>query len=118
MKKQKVLIIGAVAAGTKTAAKLKRENQNLDVTVITRDEYISYAGCGLPYYVGGVIEEKRELVVKTPEDFKLITDVDVLIKHEAIDVDNEMKIVKVKVLNTGEIKEFKYDKLVFASSEV
>ncbi len=115
MKKQKVLIIGAVAAGTKTAAKLKRENQNLDVTVITRDEYISYAGCGLPYYVGGVIEEKRELVVKTPEDFKLITDVDVLIKHEAIDVDNEMKIVKVKVLNTGEIKEFKYDKLVFAT---
>lgn len=115
MKNQKVLIIGAVAAGTKTAAKLKRENLNLDVTVVTRDEYISYAGCGLPYYVGGVIEEKRELVVKTPEDFKLITDVDVFIKHEAVDIDNKNKIVKVKVLNTGEMKEFKYDKLVFAT---
>lgn len=115
MNEQKILIIGAVAAGTKTAAKLKRENPNLDVTVITRDEYISYAGCGLPYYVGGVIEEKRELVVKTPEDFKLITGVDVLIKHEAIDVDKHNKIVEVKVLTTGEIKEFGYDKLVFAT---
>lgn len=115
MKKQKILVIGAVAAGTKTAAKLKREDTTLDVTVITRDEYISYAGCGLPYYVGGVIEEKKELVVKTPEDFKLITGVDVLIKHEAIDVDKENKIVKVKVINTGEIKDFPYDKLVFAT---
>lgn len=115
MKNQKVLVIGAVAAGTKTAAKLKREDPSLDVTVITRDEYISYAGCGLPYYVGGVIEEKKELVVKTPEDFKLITGVDVLIKHEAIDVDRENKIVNVKVLNTGEIKDFPYDKLVFAT---
>ncbi|WP_432662275.1 FAD-dependent oxidoreductase [Wukongibacter baidiensis] len=115
MSDQKILIIGAVAAGTKTAAKLKRENPSLDVTVITRDEYISYAGCGLPYYVGGVIEEKRELVVKTPEDFKLITGVDILIKHEAIDIDKENKIVKAKVLTTGEIKDFAYDKLVFAT---
>lgn len=115
MNKEKILIIGAVAAGTKTAAKLKRENPNLDVTVITRDDYISYAGCGLPYYVGGVIEEKRELVVKTPEDFKLITGVDVHIKHEAIDIDKHNKIVEVKVLTTGETKEFKYDKLVFAT---
>lgn len=115
MENKKVLVIGAVAAGTKTAAKLKRENPNLDVTVITRDEYISYAGCGLPYYIGGVIEEKRELVVKTPEDFKLITDVDVLIKHEAIDIDSQNKIVKVKVLETGEIKDFEYDSLVIAT---
>ncbi|SHK43829.1 FAD-dependent oxidoreductase [Paramaledivibacter caminithermalis] len=115
MKSEKVLIIGGVAAGTKTAAKLKRENPTLDVTIITRDEYISYAGCGLPYYVGGVIEEKKELVVKTPEDFKLITGVDVLTKHEAIDIDRKNKIVKVKVLTTGEIKDFQYNKLVFAT---
>lgn len=115
MNNEKILVIGAVAAGTKTAAKLKRENPSLNVTVITRDEYISYAGCGLPYYVGGIIEEKGELVVKTPEDFKLITGVDVLIKHEAIDIDRENKIVKAKVLTTGEIKDFEYDKLVFAT---
>ena len=52
----KVLIIGGVAAGTKTAAKLKREDRNIEVTVITKDQDISYAGCGLPYYVGGLIE--------------------------------------------------------------
>ncbi|MCT4564861.1 MAG: FAD-dependent oxidoreductase [Maledivibacter sp.] len=115
MKDQKILIIGGVAAGTKTAAKLKRENPNLNVTVITRDEYISYAGCGLPYYVGGIIEEKKELVVKTPEDFKLITGVDVFIKHEAIDIDKHNKIAHVRVLTTGETKEFEYDKLVFAT---
>jgi len=112
---QKVLVIGAVAAGTKTAAKLKRENPNFDITVITKDEYISYAGCGLPYYIGGVIEEKKELVVKTPEDFKLITGIDVLINHEAIDIDKENKKVKVKVLATGEVKDFHYDKLVIAT---
>ncbi|RKD26644.1 NADPH-dependent 2,4-dienoyl-CoA reductase, sulfur reductase [Caminicella sporogenes DSM 14501] len=112
---KKVLVIGAVAAGTKTAAKLKRENPDIDVTVVTKDEYISYAGCGLPYYVGGVIEEKRELVVKTPEDFKLITGVDIFTKHEAVDIDGENKIVKVKVLETGEIKDFEYDSLVIAT---
>ncbi|MDK2918665.1 MAG: hypothetical protein PWQ37_1398 [Candidatus Petromonas sp.] len=115
MMNQKVLVIGAVAAGTKTAAKLKRENPNFDITVITKDEYISYAGCGLPYYIGGVIEEKKELVVKTPEDFKLITGIDVLINHEAIDIDKENKKVKVKVLATGEVKDFHYDKLVIAT---
>lgn len=115
MKEQKILIIGGVAGGTKTAAKLKRENSNLDVTIITRDEYISYAGCGLPYYVGGVIEDKGELVVKTPEDFKLITGVDVFIKHEAIEINREEKTVKVKVLTTGETKDFHYDKLVLAT---
>ncbi len=112
---QKVFVIGAVAAGTKTAAKLKRENPKLDITVITRDEYISYAGCGLPYYLGGVIEEKQELVVKTPEDFKMITDIDVLVSHEAIEIDKENKKVIVKDLNTSDIKEFSYDKLVIAT---
>ena len=59
----KVLIIGGVAAGTKTAAKLKREDRSIEVTVITKDQDISYAGCGLPYYVGGLIESRDELIV-------------------------------------------------------
>ena len=62
----KVLIIGGVAAGTKTAAKLKREDRSMEVTVITKDQDISYAGCGLPYYVGGFIESRDELIVNTP----------------------------------------------------
>lgn len=115
MNNKKVLIIGAVAAGTKTAAKLKRENPSFDVTVLTRDEYISYAGCGLPYFVGGVIEEKKELVVKTPDEFKLLTDVDVLIKHEVTSIDHENKRAQVRLLSTGEDVEFEYDILVFAT---
>ena len=59
----KVLIIGGVAAGTKAAAKLKRRNPDTDVTIITKSKEISYAGCGLPYYVGGIIESRDELIV-------------------------------------------------------
>ncbi len=112
---EKVLVIGGVAAGTKTAAKLKRENPALDVTIITRDENISYAGCGLPYYIGGVIRDKSELVVKTPEEFQALTGVKVYIKHEALDIDKDNKIVKILDMNENQTKEFTYDKLVIAT---
>ena len=65
----KIVIIGGVAAGTKTAAKLKRECPNDEIVIYTKAEDISYAGCGLPYYVGGVIAEKEQLIVNTPEAF-------------------------------------------------
>lgn len=112
---ERIFVIGGVAAGTKTAAKIKRENPKADVVIVTKDEHISYAGCGLPYYIGGVIEEQRELVVKTPEDFKLITGIDVFIKHEAIKINKEEKNVEVKDLTTKEIKIFQYDKLILAT---
>ncbi len=112
---QKVLVIGAVAAGTKAAAKMKREDPKAEIMVVTRDEYISYAGCGLPYYIGGVIEEKKELIVKTPEDFKLLTGIDIFTKHEAIKIDKDLKIVDVKDLLTGEVKQCTYDHLVIAT---
>ena len=112
---EKILVIGAVASGTKAAAKIKRENPEAQITVITKDEHISYAGCGLPYYIGGVIEEQKELVVKTPEDFKLITDIDVHVKHEAVKIDTQEKKVEAKNLSTGEIKIYYYDKLVIAT---
>ena len=65
----KVLIVGGVAAGTKIAAKLKREQRDWEVVLLTKGEDISYAGCGLPYYVGGGIETREELVVNTPAAF-------------------------------------------------
>jgi NADPH-dependent 2,4-dienoyl-CoA reductase/sulfur reductase-like enzyme len=65
----KVIIVGGVAAGTKVAAKLKRENRSNEVIVLTKSKEISYAGCGLPYYVGNVIKNKEQLIVNTPEKF-------------------------------------------------
>ncbi len=65
----KVLVLGGVAAGTKAAAKLLREDRSCEVTVLTKGRDISYAGCGLPYYVGGVIQDKGQLIVNTPEKF-------------------------------------------------
>ena len=70
MARERLIVIGAVAAGTKAASKAKREKADLDVKVFSKEENISYAGCGLPYYIGGVIKEKKELLVRTPEIFK------------------------------------------------
>ena len=80
----KVLVIGGVAAGTKAAAKLKREDRGLDVALITKDQDISYAGCGLPYYVGGMIESRDELIVNTPEKYAALTGVRVLTGREDV----------------------------------
>ena len=71
----KILVIGGVAAGTKAAAKCKRENRADEVLVITKSADISYAGCGLPYYVGGSIEDKAELIVNTPQKYQGLTGV-------------------------------------------
>lgn len=108
----KILVIGGVAAGTKTAAKLKREDRSAEVTLITKSTDISYAGCGLPYYVGGLIEEREELVVNTPEKFSALTGVQVLTKREAVALHAEEKTVEAKNLENGETETYTYDRLV------
>lgn len=111
----KVLIIGGVAAGTKVAAKLKREDRSSEVTILTNSKDISYAGCGLPYYVGEVIKDKSALIVNTPESFSRLTGAEVLTEMEATAVDREAKTVKARSLQDGQEKEFSYDKLVIAT---
>ena len=111
----KVLIIGGVAAGTKVAAKLKREDRSCEVTILTSGRDISYAGCGLPYYVGEVIKDKSALIVNTPESFSRLTGAEVLTETEAVAVDREAKVVKARSLQDGQEKEFSYDKLVIAT---
>lgn len=81
-----VLVIGGVAAGTKVAAKLKRDNYNTNITILTKGKDISYAGCGLPYYVGNVIEKQEELIVNTPESFSKLTGVEVFTEVEVTKV--------------------------------
>ena len=110
----KVLVIGGVAAGTKTAAKLKRMDRSADVRVISRDRDISYAGCGLPYYVGGMIEQPGDLIVNTPEKYAALTGVEVQTGKEAVGLDAGAKAVTVKDVTTGEEEILSYDKLVIA----
>lgn len=111
----KILILGGVAAGTKVAAKLKRENRDLDVMILTKGKHISYAGCGLPYYVGNVIHNKEELIVNTPQKFTALTGVSVKTETEAVSLDTAAKTVLAKDLTTGETSSYSYDKLVIAT---
>ena len=110
----KVLVLGGVAAGTKIAAKLMREDRANEVIVLNKGKNISYAGCGLPYYVGHVIENKEELIVNTPLKYEKLTGVKVLTEVEAIHVEPEAKKVTAVDLKTQETKEYTYDKLVIA----
>ncbi len=111
----KVLVLGGVAAGTKAAAKLKREDRACEVTVLTKGKDISYAGCGLPYYVGDVIHEKSELIVNTPEKFAALTGARVKVETEAVAVYPDRHVVEARDLRTGETAEYGYDKLVIAT---
>ena len=111
----KVLVLGGVAAGTKVAAKLLREDRSCEVTILTKGADISYAGCGLPYYVGGVIHERGELIVNTPEKFARLTGAAVLTRTEAIAVRPGEHKVEAKNLQTGEVQDYAYDKLVIAT---
>ena len=111
----KVLIIGGVAAGTKVAAKLKRENFDYEVTILTKSKEISYAGCGLPYYVGQVISDRSQLIVNTPDNFSNLTGVRILTEVEVTKVNPVEKTVDALDLKTNIANNYKYDKLVIAS---
>ena len=111
----KIVILGGVAAGTKIAAKLMRENRNYEVLILNKGAEISYAGCGLPYYVGHVIEEKSSLIVHTPEKYTVLTGARVLTGVEAVKVDRERKEVTAVHLDTQETAVYPYDKLVIAT---
>ena len=93
-----VVIIGGVAAGTKAAAKLKRMDQTIRITLLSRDKDISYAGCGLPYYVGGAIESRGELIVNTPEKYTALTGVTVHTGREAFRLDSAQRQIFAKNL--------------------
>lgn len=111
----KVLVIGGVAAGTKAAAKWKRENRGDEVLLLTKSADISYAGCGLPYYVGGSIANKEELIVNTPAKYQGLTGVEVRTLREATQVDPVAKQVTVRQVETGEEEVYAYDKLILAT---
>lgn len=112
----KVLVIGGVAAGTKAAAKIKREIPSAQVKILTKSKDISYAGCGLPYYVGGVVDSREELIVNTPERFSGLTGTEVVTECEVTSVN--AKDHSVTALKNGEAFEETYDKLIIAVGAV
>lgn len=111
----KVIVIGGVAAGTKAAAKIKREDRSAQVDIYTKSNDISYAGCGLPYYVGGDIETREELIVNSPDKFASLTGASVHTGMEAIGVDAGAKTVVFRNTADGSQETADYDKLIIAS---
>ncbi len=110
----KVIIIGGVAGGASCAARLRRLDENAEIVMVERGPYVSYANCGLPYHVGGVIPEESSLLVATAEMFKALFRVDARTNCEAVAIDPEGKTVDLKDTATGEVTTESYDKLVLS----
>lgn len=111
----RLVIVGGVAAGTKAAARARREYPDSEVTILTQDDYVAYAGCGLPYYIGGEIHDAKELIVRTPDEFKIENGIDVHTRHLVTAIDPQQKTVHVRDLTSGNERDFPYDKLIIAS---
>ena len=110
----KVLIVGGVAGGASCAARLRRLDENAEIVMVERGPYVSYANCGLPYHVGGVIPEESSLLVATAEMFKAQFKVDARTMCEAVAIDPKKKTVDLKDHETGEVTTESYDKLVLS----
>lgn len=110
----KVLIVGGVAGGASAAARLRRNDEHAQIILFERGEYISFANCGLPYYIGDVIREKSKLTLQTPESFYERFRVDVRTLNEVISIDRQAKKVTVKKVSEGTTYEESYDKLILS----
>jgi len=112
---KKIVIIGGVAGGASTAARLRRQDETANIILLERGEYISYANCGLPYHVGDVISEREALLLQTPEKMKGRFNVDVRIKNEVTAIDRKAKTVTIKKVDTDEEYTESYDTLVIST---
>ena len=115
---RKVVIVGGVAGGASAAARLRRLDETAEIILFERGEYISYANCGLPYYIGGEIKNKESLIVQTPENFNALLRVDVRLFQDVTEVDKAQKTVTVKNAVTGETYSESYDTLILSPGAV
>jgi NADPH-dependent 2,4-dienoyl-CoA reductase/sulfur reductase-like enzyme/rhodanese-related sulfurtransferase len=111
---KKIVIVGGVAGGMSAATRLRRLDNDAQITVLERSGYVSYANCGLPYYIGGVIEKESSLLLQTPESLHKRFNLDVRTQSEVVQIDTKSKSVKVRSLSTQEEYEIPYDKLVLS----
>lgn len=110
----KTIIIGGVAGGATAAARLRRLDEKAEIIIIERGEYVSFANCGLPYYIGGAITDRGALTLQTPASFKARFNIDVRTNNEAVKIDPSAKNVAIKNLITEEIYEESYDALILS----
>ena len=110
----KTIIIGGVAGGASAAARLRRLDETAEIVVLERGEYVSFANCGLPYYIGGAITDKGALTLQTPGSFRARFNIDVRVKNEAIKINADSKTVTVKNLDTDTVYEESYDNLILS----
>ena len=110
----KTIIIGGVAGGATAAARLRRLDEKAEIVVLERGEYVSFANCGLPYYIGGVITDREDLTLQTPQSFKARFNIDVRVLNEAVKINPDTKTVTVKNLRTGGTYEETYDNLILS----
>jgi NADPH-dependent 2,4-dienoyl-CoA reductase/sulfur reductase-like enzyme/rhodanese-related sulfurtransferase len=108
----KIVVVGGVAAGASAAARARRLSESCEITILESDHYVSFANCGLPYHIGGEIENRDSLLLQTPESLKASLDIDVRIGHEVTSIDRERKEVNVVNVDTNESYSQAYDKLV------
>lgn len=114
----KVIIVGGVAGGASCAARLRRLDENVEILMVERGPYVSYANCGLPYHIGGVIPKESSLLVANEELFRSQFNIDVRTNCEAVDIAPDKKTVDLKNVKTGEITTHAYDKLVLSPGGV
>jgi len=110
----KVIIVGGVAGGASCAARLRRLDEKAEIIMVERGPYVSYANCGLPYHVGGVIEKESSLLVATEQSFKLLFNVDCRVNCEAVRISADQKTIELRNTVTGEATTESYDKLVLS----
>jgi NADPH-dependent 2,4-dienoyl-CoA reductase/sulfur reductase-like enzyme/rhodanese-related sulfurtransferase len=110
----KVVVVGGVAGGMSAATRLRRLDENATITVFERGRYVSFANCGLPYFVGGIIPDRDSLLLQTPESLASRFRLDVRPRHEVISIDRDMQTVAVRNLDTGEVFRERYDRLILA----
>ena len=110
----KTVIIGGVAGGASTATRLRRMDEKAEIIILERGDFISFANCGLPYHIGGVIQERDKLLVITPEKLKQTFNIEARVKHEALSIDTKKKTVSVRDLSNGREYTESYDKLVLS----
>lgn len=111
----KVVIIGGVAGGASAAARLRRLDENAEIIIFEKTGYISYANCGLPYFIGGTISDRDALTLQTPESFAKRFNIGVRVRHEVSAINRNRKTVTVKQLDSGNIYEESYDKLIIST---